>query len=81
MGYEPWCPDVSQDFPQEVAYIVKHLGVAYRDVRITDHPCGEWCIWVKRNGEERWMGYVDSDFHFAMDVGQPWWRWPIDHDA
>jgi len=59
--------DVTGDFPCEVSYIAKSLGVPQQCISISDHPCGEYTIFERRGSKRHYQGYLDFWFYEDMD--------------
>lgn len=59
--------DGSDNFPREVAFLMKKHKCARRDIEIdTRHPCGEDVIFIKGV----WQGYVDECLYAEMESCQ-----------
>lgn len=60
--------DASNNFPSEVSYLMKKHKVSRSAIRIdAHHPCGEDCIFIKKDGVEFWGGYIDDQFYEEMN--------------
>ena len=49
---------VNHLFSHEIANLAKNHRIPHHHIKIVDHPCGEYVIFIKENGEDVFFGYL-----------------------